>query len=249
MIYMQPGGRDIPGDSISRLTSSSYDTMYLCASLFSPWDGGCVALIGIMRAHEDFLHLLCSTGFFKILSSRYCLTRSLGSAMSQHHSPGWVGEIFSVALEDIQSCVMPSQRHRDNVLSLYFFSFSIFSIVSIFYFFVMSYFLFCAPTVFINACVGSLFFTIGAAVCKPVFSSRNRCRGKVANSSGHACSAHASEILPWNCMYHEKYSVFYALFVVFLLQLILRIDYTLYLLSLFQPKSHEPLLWYACIIL
>ena len=64
---------------------------------------------------------------------------------------------FSVTLEDIQSCVMPSQRHRDHVLSLYFFSLSIFSI---FLFFVMQNFLFCAPTVFINACVGSLFFTM-----------------------------------------------------------------------------------------
>ena len=66
-IYMQTGGRDIPRGGISRLTSSSHDTMYLCASLFSPWDGGCAALRGILRAYDDFLHLLCSSGFFKIL--------------------------------------------------------------------------------------------------------------------------------------------------------------------------------------
>ena len=74
---MQPGGRDIPGEGISHLMSSSHDTMYLCASLFKPWDGGCVVLMGIMRAYDDFLHLLCSPGFFKTLSVRYCLTGSL----------------------------------------------------------------------------------------------------------------------------------------------------------------------------
>ena len=50
-------------------------------------------------------------------------------------------------------------------------------------------------------------------------------------------------------MYHDRYSVFYAFFVVFLPQLILWIDYTLYLLSLFQHNSDERLLCYACIIL
>ena len=71
----------------------------------------------------------------------------------------------------------------------------------------------------------------------------------MAGSSGQACSAYTSHFLPRHCMYHEKKSVFYALFVVFLLQLILRMDYTLYLLSLFQLTSDEPILCYACIIL
>ena len=70
----------------------------------------------------------------------------------------------------------------------------------------------------------------------------------MAGSSGHACLAYTCEFLPWRCMYHENCGVFYAPFVVFLLQFILRIDYTLYLLSLFQPNSDEPLLCYACII-
>ena len=93
-IYMQPSGRDIAGDGISRLTSSSHDRMYLCASLFeiflthqlvqglgspnlcasicSPWDGGCVALMGIMRAYDDyddFLPLIYSSATFIMIFS------------------------------------------------------------------------------------------------------------------------------------------------------------------------------------
>ena len=67
----------------------------------------------------------------------------------------------------------------------------------------------------------------------------------MAGSSAHLYWAYTSDFLPWHCMYHEKYSVVYVLFVVFLLQLILRIHYTLYLLSLFQPNSDDPLLCYA----
>ena len=74
-----------------------------------------------------------------------------------------------------------------------------------------------------------------------VFSSRNRFRPKVAGSSDHAYLSYTSEFLPWRCMYNENYSVFYALYVVFLLQLILGINNTLYLLSLVQPNSDEPL--------
>ena len=52
---------------------------------------------------------------------------------------------------------MPSRRHTENIRSLFFLHYLFFPI---FYFFVMQNFLLCAPTVFINACVGSIFFTI-----------------------------------------------------------------------------------------
>ena len=49
-------------------------------------------------------------------------------------------------------------------------------------------------------------------------------------------------------MRNTVYSTRCLLFVVFLLELILRIDYTLHLVSPFQPNSDEPLLRYTCII-
>ena len=127
--------------------------------------------------------------------------------MFQHHIPGWVGGIFSVALKDTQSCVMPSQRHRDNVLSLYFSSLSI-----------ISHFLFLRNAglsvlhpycVYQRMCGQSVFHHLSSGM-HGCFSSRNRFRRKVAGSSGQACAAYASEFLPWRCTYHENYSVYYA---------------------------------------
>ena len=110
--------------------------------------------MGIMCAYDDFLHLLCSFGFFKILPywvSLMCYVSAPQSGM------GW-WDFFCGAGEHPELCDALSAPQRHCTLSIffliiYFFHFLFFCNAELTY-------LSCAPTVFINACVGSLFFTI-----------------------------------------------------------------------------------------